>query len=110
MPGALAGAMMAFRTVARVADLRPGTARVVEVGGRAVALVRAADGAFHAIDNACAHRGGPLGEGEVEGAVVTCPLHGWQYNATTGRCATNPAIALRTYPVRVEGDEVQVGL
>ena len=44
------------------------------------------DGAFYATGNACTHTGGPLSEGDLAGQVVTCPLHGSQFDVTTGRC------------------------
>lgn len=93
--------------VARTAELREGRGRLVHAGGRPLALFLV-QGQPYAIDNTCLHRGGPLCEGDVEGAVVTCPLHGWQYDVRTGQCATNPAVAVRAYPVRVEGGEVRV--
>ncbi|MBI2461390.1 MAG: Rieske 2Fe-2S domain-containing protein, partial [Candidatus Rokubacteria bacterium] len=74
--------------VAEIADLAPGQGRVVEVEGKAIALFNV-DGAFYAIDNTCLHRGGPLGEGELDGAVVTCPWHGWCYDVTTGANTAN---------------------
>ena len=61
-----------------VGDLPPGKRHVAEVNGREIAIYNV-DGAFFAVDNTCAHRGGPLGEGELEGEVVTCPWHSWEY-------------------------------
>jgi nitrite reductase/ring-hydroxylating ferredoxin subunit len=69
--------------VADVAEVGDGQAKVVEVDGRSVAVFNVA-GRFYAIDNLCPHRGGPLGEGDVEGAVVVCPWHGWRWDVTTG--------------------------
>jgi len=93
--------------VAKVHDVRPGESRVVVVAGRPVALFNV-NGTFYATDNTCLHRAGPLGEGFLDGAVVTCPMHGWQYDVRTGVSFMNPAAKLRTYRVVVEGDEVQV--
>lgn len=94
-------------TVARLSDLRPGDARVVVVAGRPVALFNV-NGTFFATDNTCLHRGGPLGEGFLEGSLVTCPQHGWQYDVRTGQNLTNPAAKLRTYRVIVEGEDVKI--
>jgi len=74
--------MAEFVKVAQVSDLQPGAGKVVMVKDRAIALFNV-DGTFYAIDNICLHRGGPLGEGELEGCVVTCPWHGWQYDVKT---------------------------
>src|SRR2546427_7356751 len=48
------------------------------------------DGTYYAINNSCAHRGGPLGEGELDGRVVTCPWHAWRWDVTTGANINNP--------------------
>lgn len=99
--------MAEFVTVAELAELGPGKGRTVDVGGRAVAVFNVG-GDLHAIDNACVHRGGPLGEGTLEGQVVTCPWHGWQFDVTDGSCLFNPQVRLRRHEVRVEGGQVQV--
>ena len=70
-----------FVRVASTADVKPGQAVVVEVNGKTLAVFNV-DGAFHAIDNTCVHRGGPLGEGDIHGKVVACPWHGWQFDVT----------------------------
>ncbi len=87
--------------VAATADLPPGQARVVEAAGKRIALVNAA-GEFYAVDNTCLHRGGPVGEGELDGPVLTCPWHGWRWDVTTGANVNNPAAKLTCYPVMVE--------
>lgn len=96
-------------TVARTSDLQPGTGTVVEVGDREIALFNV-DGSFHAIDNTCCHRGGPLGEGELDGRVVTCPWHGWQFDVSDGSCQNVPVESVDSYEVVIEGDEVRLRL
>ncbi len=93
---------------AKVSEIPPGTAKVVVVLGHPVALFNV-DGSFHAVSNVCLHRGGPVGEGTLAGPVVTCPMHGWEYDVRTGRNLANPAARLRTFPVKVDGDDVLVG-
>ena len=61
-------------------------------------------------DNKCVHAGGPLGYGYFEGETVTCPWHGWQFCVRTGACLDVPGQGLHRYPVRVEGDRIQVRL
>lgn len=95
--------------VAEVGELREGEARVVDVEGRTLALFNVG-GTFYALDNACAHRGGPLGEGDLEGTLVVCPWHAWRWDVTTGRNANNPAVTMRGYPVRVAPDGIFVEL
>jgi nitrite reductase/ring-hydroxylating ferredoxin subunit len=93
--------------VASTADVPPGTGTVAEVAGQAVAVFNV-NGAFYAIDNTCVHRGGPLGEGELDGDVVTCPWHAWQYDVKTGVSTTNPSARVKTYPVKVEGSDIKI--
>jgi nitrite reductase (NADH) small subunit len=100
---------MAFVRAAAVADIAPGTIREVDVNGKAVALANV-EGSFHAMDNTCLHRGGPLGDGPLEGKVVTCPWHGWQYDVTTGKVSQNPSVAVACYPIEVRGEEIWVDL
>jgi nitrite reductase (NADH) small subunit len=93
-----------------VADsLRPGSCRTVEVAGRRLALVNAG-GSFHAIDDACPHRGGALGAGFVDGSKVYCPLHGWDFDVRTGDCGTRPDKPVRTYRTEVRDGRVFVEL
>jgi nitrite reductase (NADH) small subunit len=95
--------------VAEVGEIGEGEARVVDAPGRTLALFNV-EGTFYAIDNECAHRGGPLGEGDLEGRIVVCPWHAWRWDVTTGRNANNPTVTMACYPVRVEADGVFVEL
>jgi nitrite reductase/ring-hydroxylating ferredoxin subunit len=95
---------MATVRVARVSEVSPGTGKVVGTDGRSIALFNV-DGVFYAIDNTCTHRGGPLGEGALIGET------GAQFNIRTGAVTRPPAPSgVRSYPVKVEGDEVFVDL
>jgi nitrite reductase (NADH) small subunit len=101
---------MAFIRAAKTSEIAPGTIHELEVGGKTIALANVA-GKFHAIENTCLHQGGPLGEGELEGAVVTCPWHGWQFDLTNGKIVQNPSVpGLACYEVRVQGDEILVNV
>lgn len=93
--------------VTGTADVQPGQGIVAEVSGKTLAVFNV-DGAIHAIDNTCIHRGGPLGERHLEGSVVTCPWHGWQYDVITGVCVANPAAKVARYEVQVDGIDVKV--
>jgi len=96
--------------IAETKDLLPGTGKVVEADGRSIALFNVA-GTFYAIDNACAHQGGPLGEGDLAGDVVTCPWHGAQFNVKTGAVLAPPAReGVRSFPVKVQGNDLLVEL
>lgn len=99
--------MATFTKVAETADIPPNAGVVVAAGGKALAILNAG-GTYYAIDNTCMHRGGPLGEGQVEGTTVTCPWHGWRYDITTGAALTNPTIRVGCYPVKVDGTSILV--
>jgi len=101
--------MEEFVSVGKTEDVMSGSGFVAEVNGQSVAVFNV-EGSYYAIDNTCLHRGGPLGEGELEGEVVTCPWHGWEYNVKTGACINNPSVCVKSYPVLVEGSELKVKL
>jgi nitrite reductase (NADH) small subunit len=101
--------MADYVTVASVDDVPPGSGKVVQAGGRLLALFNV-DGRFFALDNTCLHRGGPVGEGDLEGTVVTCPWHGFQYDVTTGRNVFDPEVGLQTFPVRIADGQVQIAV
>src|SRR5712664_442673 len=73
-----------------------------------LALFLHADGRIFAVDAECPHAGGPLDEGIVKNCELTCPLHDYKFNLTNGRCSTDPGLALQTYPVFVEDNQVWV--
>jgi nitrite reductase/ring-hydroxylating ferredoxin subunit len=101
---------MALTTVAKTGDLKPGEGKIAEVDGRSLAVFNV-DGKFHCIENTCCHKGGPLGEGDLDGTTVTCPWHGWRYDVTTGRCLSpSPAASVPAFPVEVEGEDVKADL
>ena len=95
--------------VAATGEISPGEGRVVETGGRALAVFNV-EGTYYAIDNTCSHRGGPLGEGDLEGTVVVCPWHAWRWDVTSGANVNNPALKMACFPVTVIDGAVLVDL
>ena len=75
--------------------------------GRPVALFNVG-GAFHALSNLCLHRGGPLGQGVLDGPVVLCPWHAWTWDVTTGVNTMNPELKVERFDVKVEDGHVFV--
>jgi nitrite reductase/ring-hydroxylating ferredoxin subunit len=96
-------------SVARADEIPPGGLKHVEIEGEELALANV-DGELYAIQGQCLHLQGPLAEGRLDHAVLTCPWHGWQYDVRTGLNEFDHAIRLRTYEVRVEDGEVKVAL
>ena len=99
---------MSRERIAAISDVPEGEVRVVECGGRSLALSNV-DGELFAIDNVCTHDGGPLGEGRLQRGRVICPRHGAAFDARNGRALTLPAVrGVAAYPVSVEGDAAYV--
>jgi nitrite reductase (NADH) small subunit len=96
-------------TVARADEIPPGSARVVRAGDVELALYNVG-GDFHATQSQCLHLKGPLGDGDLEGPVVTCPWHGWQYDVRSGENEFDRALQLETFEVVVEDGDVKVVL
>ncbi len=98
---------MAFVRAAKKDEVPPGTVSEFQLDGKTVAIANV-DGKFFVIDGVCLHRGGPLGQGELDRNVLTCPWHGWQYDVTTGKTLVNPAVGVATYAIELRGDDLFV--
>ncbi len=81
-------------------------ARVVKTVEGCVAVFRTADDAVYALNNSCPHKGGPLSEGIVHGASVTCPLHNWVFSLETGEAQGADSGRVQTYLARVENGRI----
>jgi nitrite reductase/ring-hydroxylating ferredoxin subunit len=99
--------MAEYVTVAHASAIPPGTGAVVTVQGRAIALFHI-QGRFYALDNRCPHQHYPLGMSPVFGHQVLCIGHAWRFDLRTGVCDSVPGVAVQTYEVTVEGDEVKI--
>jgi nitrite reductase (NADH) small subunit len=92
----------------KVFDLKAlpdGGVELAVVNGLDVALFRRGDEIF-AVGNECAHKGGNLCDGRVEGDIVTCPLHGWEFDLRSGVCMTIPGESVPRFTVTVEDGTV----
>jgi len=93
---------------ARASEIAPGTMRKVVVDDEAI-LICNVNGSFYAIEDVCTHDGGNLDLGTLEGDQIECPRHGARFDVRTGAVVMLPAIEpVRSYRVRVEGDEIFV--
>ncbi|HEV2461130.1 MAG TPA: non-heme iron oxygenase ferredoxin subunit [Ktedonobacterales bacterium] len=102
------GASVRFVRVARLRDIAPGELLRVEVAERLVCLANV-NGTIYAVDDECTHIGGALSDGELEGCVLTCPVHLARFDVRDGRVLRGPAREdVRTYAVRVEGDDILI--
>lgn len=93
--------------VSKVRELISQKSKAIAVGDQSIAVFSLKD-TFYAIENLCPHRGAPLVDGELEGTLVICPWHRWEFDVTTGQSPANPAACVKTYPCKVVGDDVVV--
>ncbi|HEV8129263.1 MAG TPA: Rieske 2Fe-2S domain-containing protein [Candidatus Eisenbacteria bacterium] len=101
--------MPTFMKVAKAVDVEEGKGLIVWAGNFKVALFRC-EGVIYAIRNQCPHMGGDLGEGLLTGDVVKCPWHGWKFNVKTGKSPEAELVAVRTFEVKLEGEDVLVAV
>ena len=90
-----------------LSQLAPGSVVEASFGEDRYAICNVG-GRIHALAGACPHRGGPLGQGAINGADLTCPWHGWEFDCRTGVHDYNPAVQVATFPVRVVGDDILI--
>jgi len=90
-----------------LSEIPEGSVRSAIIGGEKVLLSRNGAGVT-CFQNACAHLGFPIHDGEVENGIITCPHHGFQYDLSSGECLTAPEVQLQSHAVRVIGPRVEV--
>ena len=102
--------MSVARRVASLDEVPAGQPKVVELDGVRIVLARVGD-AVYACGDVCTHRGGPLGEGKLNGTRLACPWHGWMFDVRTGQCVfPGRGASVPTYPVSVEAGDIVVEL
>lgn len=92
--------------IAALEDVPQRGARVVKTAQGCVAVFRTASDEVYALNNACPHKGGPLSEGIVHGASVTCPLHNWVFSLETGEAQGADVGRVEKYAARVEDGRI----
>jgi 3-phenylpropionate/trans-cinnamate dioxygenase ferredoxin subunit len=108
---------MKYLLAARTSEVPPGKLTAVDLEGVELLLTNQ-QGAYYAVDRRCTHMGENLCEGSLDGSIVTCPRHGARFDVTTGAAVGKAKLLflaklpknLRTYPVKVEGDEILIGV
>lgn len=100
-----------FIKVCKASELSSGQAKSIQTNGKEIAVFNVNE-KYYAIENTCIHAGGPLNEGHIdtENCAVTCSWHGWGYDLATGKCVTHPKqdVFIKTYTVKIQGDEIFV--
>jgi nitrite reductase/ring-hydroxylating ferredoxin subunit len=100
---------MTYTKVAKTSDIQPGTIKGFVVDGKKIAIANP-DGKFYAIEDSCPHQHQPLSAGMMMGNVVMCLFHGYRVDLATGESLNTANERVKTYPVKVEGDDVLVDL
>jgi nitrite reductase (NADH) small subunit len=101
---------MQWIAVGSLLDIPQRGARCIETAEGKVAVFRTVDDRVFAIDDHCPHKGGPLSQGIVHGAAVTCPLHNWVISLESGKALGADEGCVRTIPVKVEDGAIFIGL
>ena len=97
-----------WHRVAAVSEVQENEPKQVKLNDRLIGLFRV-DGEIHAIDDVCTHQFAILSEGYQDGDMIECPLHQAVFHIPSGEARSEPADEnLRTYPVKVEADEIYV--
>jgi nitrite reductase (NADH) small subunit len=91
-------------------DIPQRGARCVTTPQGRIGVFRTADDRVFALRDNCPHKGGPLSQGIVHGASVTCPLHNWAISLETGRALGADEGVVGTIPVKVEGGRIALAL
>ncbi len=100
-----------YIAVATTDELPNGARKLLEIDGKPIAVFNIA-GAYYAVADVCSHDDGPVAEGDlVSDYEIECPRHGARFDVRTGKVLSFPAIVgIPAYPVKVEDDEVLIGL
>ena len=99
-----------FTSVAKTTELPVGQLKQVVVDGKPLLICHTADG-FYAIEDTCTHDDGPLADGWLDGDAIECPRHGARFDVKTGKVLCLPAaVPIKSYPVKVDGDAIQVNV
>ena len=99
---------MQWIAIGQLSDIPQRGARCIKTPHGKVAVFRTGDDRVFAIEDHCPHRGGPLSQGIVHGASVTCPLHNWVISLETGKAQGADEGAVRTIPLKTEGGTIYI--
>ncbi|MDA7980185.1 MAG: Rieske 2Fe-2S domain-containing protein [Pirellulales bacterium] len=101
--------MSRWISIAACEDCPPGASLEAVAEDRIIAVFNVG-GEYYALDGVCPHQGGPLGEGTLQGCVVTCPWHGWQFDVRDGQQTFAPTVKQPVFPTRVRDGQIEIAL
>lgn len=96
-----------YRRAAATGEVPPGQPHAVEVNGWPILLAMLPDGP-RAVINRCSHAASDLASGRIRRGAIVCPLHGAMFKLDSGQCVAAPYQPLKTFPVRVAGEAIEV--
>jgi nitrite reductase (NADH) small subunit len=97
---------MTWIPIGSLSDIPRRGARCIKTPAGRIAVFRTGDDRVFALDDRCPHKGGPLSQGIVHGAAVTCPLHNWVISLESGKALGADQGEVRTIPIRLEGEQI----
>lgn len=100
---------MPFTKAASLASLEQNGLTEFTSGDDRYAICKVGD-TIHAIEGICPHRGAPLAEGALHGKMLVCPWHAWEFDCTTGEYDLNSVVQLKTFPTKIEGDQIFIDI
>ena len=95
--------------VARLEELPNQGKKLVTVAGQEILLVNQ-KGTIYAVENECPHQGAPMAGAVLKESYLACPRHGYRFELKDGSCREHPEFTLKTWPVRVENNEIIIDL
>jgi len=101
---------MNFIKVAKLNDFHNKHIKSYSIMGKKIGVVRRDDGKYFAIEVDCKHQRADLTKGKIDGLIVTCPRHDWQYDLATGKCLNHESVDLRRHALKIDGDSIYVSL
>ena len=96
--------------VGKISDIPLRGSRCLKMGEMTVALFRTAENEVFAMEDKCPHKNGPLSEGIVHDGCVTCPLHNWVISLETGEAQGADEGQTAAFPIKLDGQNVLLGL
>ena len=100
---------MAYLQVAKTSEIKEGKGSLFRLKNRTFAIYKI-NGKLKAIDDICNHKGYSLCSGSLEGEIVSCSGHGWQYKISSGENLTHPGLDLEVYELKIEGENILVDI
>lgn len=98
-----------MESAGRISEVPSFGKKVVSLSGREILLVNVKGNIF-AVENECPHQGSQMNAAIVRDGFISCPRHGYRFSLTDGSCAEHPGLELKTFPVKLEGDDIFVDI